>query len=79
MTPPAPRAGLETTAIFGDVSEEQVSRAITAAVVAGLAHRARVRAGTPLPPATGIRAGVRFVLPDSPEGSLRVRATPYSP
>ena len=70
---PTERAGLETTAIFGDVSEEQVSRAITAAVIAGLAHRARLRAQTPLPPATGIRGGVRFVLPDSPGGTVRVR------
>lgn len=72
-TPPPTRAGLETTAIFGVVSQEQVSRAVTAAVVAGLAHRARVRALTPLPPATGVRAGVRFALPDSTDGSLRVR------
>jgi hypothetical protein len=69
---PPLRTGLETTAVFGAVSPEQVSRALTAAVAAGLAHRARVRAATPLPPATGVRAGVRFVLPDSPDGSLRV-------
>lgn len=73
--PPAARTGLETTAIFGVVSEEQVSRAVTAAVVAGLAHRARVRATTPLPPATGVRAGVRFALPDGDDGSLRVRGS----
>jgi hypothetical protein len=73
VNPPPARAGLETTAVFGEVSEEQISRAVTAAVVAGLAHRARLRAQTPLPPATGIRAGVRFVLPDSPGGTLRVR------
>ena len=73
VTAPPERAGLETTAIFGVVSEEQVSRAVTAVVVAGLAHRARVRAETPLPPPTGIRAGVRFVLPDPAEGTLRVR------
>ncbi len=72
-TAPPPRAGLETTAVFGAVSPEQVSRAVTAAVAAGLAHRARVRAATPLPRATGVRAGVRFVLPEGPDGSLRVR------
>lgn len=70
---PPTRAGLETTAVFGAVSAEQVSRALTATVAAGLAHRARVRAATPLPRATGVRGGVRFVLPDGPGGSLRVR------
>lgn len=73
LVPPPPRTGLETTAVFGRVRAEQVSRALTAAVAAGLAHRARVRAATPLPRATGVRAGVRFALPDHPDGSLRVR------
>ena len=69
---PAPRAGLAVTAVFGVVSESQVSRAITAIVAAGLAERARIRAATPLPDATGLRAGVRLVVAPSTTGTLSV-------
>jgi len=69
---PAPRADLEVTAVFGAVSESQVSRAITAIVAAGLAERAQVRAATPLPEATGLRAGVRVALAPSTNGALSV-------
>ncbi|MDP9417449.1 MAG: hypothetical protein M3P48_06380, partial [Actinomycetota bacterium] len=72
VTPPPARAGLTTTAIFGVVTDGQISRAITAAVAAGLAHRAQRRADAPLPAATGVRAGVRFVLPDRTDGTVRV-------
>ena len=67
-----PRAGLEITAVFGVVTESQVSRAITAIVAAGLAERARNRAATPLPEPTGVHAGLRFLLPDTTSGSLSV-------
>jgi large repetitive protein len=69
---PTPRAGLTTTAIFGDVEGDQVGRAITAIVAAGLATRARARALTPLPEATGVRAGVRFAVSSTTAGSLAI-------
>ncbi len=71
--PEDPRADLAVTAVFGAVSESQVSRAITAIVAAGLAHRAHVRADTPLPEPSGIRAGLRFELPATASGVLSVR------
>jgi large repetitive protein len=71
--PPAPRAGLQVSAVFGVVTESQVSQAITAIVAAGLAARARVRAETPLPAPTGIHAGLRYVLPETTSGTLAVR------
>ncbi len=67
-----PRAGLAVSAVFGFVSESQVSRAITAIVAAGLAERAQIRAATPLPEPTGVHAGLRFVLPPTFDGSLEV-------
>jgi hypothetical protein len=71
--PPAPpRAGLSMTAVFGVVSESQVSRAITAIVAAGLAERASIRAATPLPAATGMRAGVRLNVAPTTSGALSV-------
>ena len=42
-TLPTPRAGLNVTACFGQLSQAQVAQAITAIVAAGLAERARVR------------------------------------
>jgi hypothetical protein len=67
-----PRAGLAITAIFGVVTESQVSRAMTAIVAAGLAERARNRAGTPLPEPTGFLVGLRFALPETTSGTLAV-------
>ena len=72
VAPPVPRAGLAVTSVFGVVSESQVSRALTAIVAAGLAERARIRAATPLPDATGVHAGVRLVLPATTSGTLSV-------
>jgi hypothetical protein len=72
VTAPPSGSGLTTTAIFGVVSDAQISRAMTAAVAAGLARRAQQRADAALPPATGVRAGIRFVLPDRTDGTLRV-------
>ena len=72
VSPDAPRAGLAVTAVFGAVSESQISRAITAIVVAGLALRARVRAVTPLPAPTGVQAGLRLVLAPTGTGSVSV-------
>ena len=69
---PTPRAGLTTTAIFGEVDADQVGRAITAIVAAGLATRARARATTPLPDPTGARFGVRLLVPTTTTGSLVV-------
>lgn len=69
---PAPRVGLTTTAIFGDVDADRVGRAITAVVAAGLATRARARAATPLPEPTGVRFGVRLAVPPTTAGSLVV-------
>ncbi len=71
-SPTPPRAGLSMTAVFGVVSESQVSRAITAIVAAGLAERARIRAATPLPEATGLCAGVRFAVAPATSGTLSV-------
>lgn len=72
VPPEAPRAGLAVTAVFGAVSESQISRAITAIVAAGLALRARIRAATPLPDPTGVQAGLRFVLAPTTTGSVSV-------
>ncbi len=72
VPPAAPRAGLAINAVFGVVSESQISRAMTAIVAAGLAERARIRAATPLPAATGVHAGARFALPPTASGALSV-------
>lgn len=72
VPPAAPRAGLAVTAVFGAVSESQISRAITAIVAAGLAMRAHIRATTPLPNPTGVQAGLRFVLAPTTTGSVSV-------
>ena len=72
VPPAAPRTGLAVTAVFGVVSESQISRAITAIVAAGLALRARIRAQTPLPDPTGVQAGLRFVLAPTTTGSVSV-------
>lgn len=70
--PPAPRAGLAVNAVFGEVTEAQVSRAITAIVAAGLAERARIRAQTVLPPPTGVQAGLRLLVAPTSTGSLSI-------
>jgi hypothetical protein len=72
VAPATPRAGLAVTAVFGEVTESQVQRAITAIVAAGLAERARVRALTSLPPATGVNAGLRLVVDPTSSGALSV-------
>lgn len=69
---PAVRAGLTVTALFGQVSAEQVSRAITAIVAAGLAGRARARVLGELAGPTGVRAGLRFALAPFTTGALDV-------
>ena len=72
VPPDPPRAGLAVAAAFGVVSESQVGRAITAIVAAGLAERARLRAATPLPDATGVHAGLRLVVAPTTTGSVSV-------
>ena len=68
----APRAGLSVTALFGTLAGDQVGRAVTAIVAAGLATRARARAAQPLPVPTGVDAGIRFSLPASTAGALAI-------
>ena len=70
--PPATRAGLTITAVFGQVTAEQVKRAITAIVAAGLAERARTRAATDLPAPTGVHAGLRLEIAPSTSGTLDI-------
>jgi large repetitive protein len=70
VPPPPPRAGLAVTAVFGAVSESQVIRAITAIVASGLAERARMRAATALPEATGVRAGVQLAVAQATSGTV---------
>ena len=73
VVPPAtPRAGLAVTAVFGVATESQIRRAITAIVASGLAERARIRALTPLPPATGVNAGLRMAVDPTSSGALSV-------
>ena len=70
--PPAPRAGLTVTALFGDVSARQVQESMTAIVAAGLAERAHARVATPPPRATGIQGGLRWELPTLGDGTLAI-------
>ncbi|MBS0340518.1 MAG: hypothetical protein JSS56_08310, partial [Proteobacteria bacterium] len=70
--PPAPRAGLAVNAVFGEVTDSQVARAITAVVAAGLAERARIRAQAVLPPPTGVQAGLRLLVEPTSTGSLSI-------
>lgn len=72
VPPEVPRAGLAVSAVFGAVSESQISRAITAIVAAGLALRARVRAATALPAPSGAYAGLQFALAPTTTGSVSV-------
>ncbi|MBK9316487.1 MAG: hypothetical protein IPM55_19920 [Acidobacteria bacterium] len=72
VAPPAPRAGLNVTAIFGSVTKDQIGRAMTAIVAAGLASRARARASEDLPPPTGIHAGLRYILAPTTSGTVSV-------
>ncbi len=74
VPPAAPRAGLAVTALFGEVSASQVGQALTAIVAAGLATRAHAR-NTPLPPPTGVHAGLRWVLPPNSTGTVAVEAS----
>ena len=69
---PAPRTGLTVSAWFGAVPAEQVARAMTAVVAAGLASRAQARAAAPAPEPTGVRAGLRLALPATTTGALRI-------
>lgn len=71
LPPDVPRAGLAVTAVIGAVTAAQVDRAITAIVAAGLAGRARDRA-QPLPPASGVQAGLRYVLAPTSTGALAI-------
>ncbi len=75
VPPPAPRAGLTVTAQFGEVAADAVQRAITAITAAGLACRAHARVVQPLPPATGLRAGLRWSLPGTSTGALAVNGS----
>ena len=68
----APRTGLTVTAAFGRVGAEQVARAITAIVAAGLAARARSRPVFEPADATGMLAGVRIPIATSATGALSV-------
>ncbi len=72
VPPVPPRAGLAVCAQFGEVSASQVGQAITAIVAAGLAARARLRAAQPLPPPTGVHAGLRWLLPADGTGTVAV-------
>lgn len=69
--PAEPRAGLNVCAVFGDVSADRIGQAMTAIVAAGLAERARAR-NRPLPPPTGVHAGLRWRLPDSTAGTVTI-------
>jgi large repetitive protein len=57
---PAVPAGVGVHAAFGVVQGAATARGLTAAVVAGLAARARARAGAVSMPATGVRLGIRL-------------------
>src|SRR4029450_874606 len=50
IAPADPRAGLAVTALFGEVADVQIARAMTAIVASGLALRAQSRADVPLAP-----------------------------
>ena len=73
---PTPRAGLSVTAQFGSVSVEQAREALTAIVASGLAARAQARVavsqGAIVP--TGVRAGLRWNLPERAAGALAISA-----
>ncbi|WP_374566692.1 DUF6603 domain-containing protein [Ideonella sp.] len=74
MVPPAAaRAGLAITAVFGTVTADQVARATTAIVAAGLAERARERATMPLPEPSGVQAGLLLPIAPTANGSLKIR------
>ena len=75
IAPPAPRADLAVNALFGVVSESQIGRAITAVVAAGLKLRAQIRAMTPIPPATGLAAGLRMAIAPSSTGSISIEGS----
>ena len=65
---PDPRAGLRVAAIFGVLSEADVTRALTAIVAAALG----VRTASAPAAAAGIRAGLRWPLPVNTAGTLRI-------
>ncbi|WP_405218427.1 DUF6603 domain-containing protein [Agrococcus sp. Ld7] len=72
IAPPAPRAGLDVFAVFGEVSDMRVSQAITAIVCAALADRAQARARIPLATSGDVAAGVCISVPEAASGSLRI-------
>ena len=57
-----PRAGLDVHAVFGTLPEDELLRALTAVVAAGLAERARRRTGLPTPAPTEMHLGLRVPL-----------------
>ena len=77
IAPPDPRAGLAVTALFGEVADVQIARAMTAIVASGLARRAQLRADSPPGRPAGASAGLRFVLPANTTGTVAItgRAT----
>jgi hypothetical protein len=72
--PPAVRAGLTVSAWFGVVSADQVARAITAVLAAGLADHARQRELAPIPPPSGVFGGLVLTVAPNAAGTLRVEA-----
>ena len=71
--PPSPRASLNVVAVFGELRKQQVGRAITAIVAAGLAQRARERAlASPPSDPTGMCAGIRFAVDPVTDGVVSV-------
>ncbi|HEX7537186.1 MAG TPA: DUF6603 domain-containing protein, partial [Dermatophilaceae bacterium] len=56
---PAVPAGVGVHAVFGVMQDAAIARGLTAVVMAGLALRARSRAGAVTTPATGVRLGIR--------------------
>lgn len=74
---PVPRADLAVTALFGSVSTDQVRQALTAIVSAGLASRAWARVASATAAATlptGVRAGLRWRVPERAAGQLAIEA-----
>jgi hypothetical protein len=62
LPPGFPRAGLAVHALYGTLTEDDVSRAVTAIVAAGLAERARGRADRPAADPDGLHAGLLLPL-----------------
>jgi hypothetical protein len=62
LPPGFPRAGLAVHALYGTLTEDDVGRALTAIVAAGLAERARGRAARPAADPDGLHAGLLLPL-----------------